>query len=149
VYLSLILALSPYTHKSDQFLAVCSSALLSVVILISVLLKMNAGYIAQQAAAGFDRETASKLLVASNVLVVVLSVAAYAVSARQVGRSDSRASRHTHSSLQDPLLHSAPGAQSSSSEDDQEDTAQAGGVRGLLITAPRSTLWSSSSSSAL
>jgi hypothetical protein len=120
---------------------------LSVVILISVLLKMNAGYIAQQAAAGFDPETASELLVASNLLVVVLSVAAYAVSARQVGRSDSRASRHTHSSLQEPLLHSAPGAQSPS-EDDQEDTAQAGGVRELLMTAPRSTL-SSSSSSAL
>jgi hypothetical protein len=127
VYLSLILALSPYSHKSDQFLAVCSSALLSVVILISVLLKMNSTYIAHQAAVGFDPETASKLLVVSNLLVVVVSVAAYAISisARQDG----------HSSHQEPLLHSAPGAQSSSSEEDEEGIAEADGGRELLMTA--------------
>jgi hypothetical protein len=130
VHLSLILALSPYTYKSDQFLAVCLGALLSVVILISVLLKMNAGYIAHQAAVGFDPETASKLLVASSLLVVVLSVVAYAISARQVGQNDS--TRHGHnSSLQMPLLQSVPGAQSPSSEED----AEAVGVRELPMTA--------------
>ena len=36
VHLSLVLAMSPYTHKSDQFVVVCSNALLGVGILISV-----------------------------------------------------------------------------------------------------------------
>jgi hypothetical protein len=122
-YLSIILSISPYTHKSDQFLAVCSNALLSVVILISVLLKMNSAYIAHQTAAGFDLETASKLLVASNLLVVFASVAAYAISARQAGqREDAFATRHAHN-LQEPLLNSA--------EDDEDDIAEAGGDREL------------------
>jgi hypothetical protein len=81
VHLCLILAMSPYAHRSDQFTAVCANALLSVVVLISVLLKMNAGYIAGTAADGLDRDTAWKLLVTSNVLVVVVSVAAYVISA--------------------------------------------------------------------
>ena len=91
---------------------------------------MNAGYIAHQAAVGFDPETASKLLVASSLLVVVLSVVAYAISARQVGQND--LTRHGHnSSLQMPLLQSVPGSQSPSSEED----AEAVGVRELPMTA--------------
>jgi hypothetical protein len=128
VYLSFILAMSPYIHKSDQFLAVCSNALLGVVIQISVLLKMNSAYIAHQAAAGFDHETASKLLVASNVLVVVVSVAAYAISTRQAGQRDAagRQTRLGRSSLQEPLVHSTEG---------DDDMAEAGDDGGLQMAA--------------
>jgi hypothetical protein len=142
VHLCLILAMSPYAHRSDQFTAVCANALLSVVVLISVLLKMNAGYIAGTAADGLDRDTAWKLLVASNVLVVVVSVAAYVISAAvaqdEQGNlkerafesdlsesllSESSATRHDHdSSHKEPLLNdwldSRPGAQPTAGSDE-------------------------------
>jgi hypothetical protein len=119
VYILLITAHTPYAHKSDHFVAICSNVLLFIVILLSVLLKMNAAYTANLAADGLDPNTVSKLLVASNVLVVVVSVAAFVISDRQAapdepsnyrGSSDkqgfdSLTTRHDDSSLQEPLLH--------------------------------------------
>jgi hypothetical protein len=99
--------MSPCIHKSDQFVAVCSNALLGVVILISVLLKMNSAYIAEQAADGFDREALSMLLVASNLSVVVVSVGAYAVSARQVANDNGTPAEGDKGILEQPLLDSA------------------------------------------
>jgi hypothetical protein len=136
VHLCLVLAMSPYAHRSDQFTAVCANALLSVVILISVLLKMNAGYIAGTAADGLDPDTAWKLLVASNVLVVLVSVVAYVISTAQGEQGNYKegapeddlfeafATRHDHdSSHQEPLLDSMSAAHSTGG--DEEDTAEA------------------------
>jgi hypothetical protein len=80
VYLALLLALSPYVHLSDQFLAVCVNSLLFIVVLVSVLLKMDAPYITGEAADGLDQDTASWMLIASNVLVMAMSLVAYCVS---------------------------------------------------------------------
>jgi predicted outer membrane repeat protein len=123
-YLLLLAILSPYAHKSDNILAVCSNALLSMVILISVLLKMDAAYIANQAAAGISLHTASNLLVACNLLVVVVSVAAYFVSASQLRGdgndepkdADAFDTGDHYRSLQEPLrpAHSAWADESSS-----------------------------------
>jgi hypothetical protein len=120
VYLCLVLAMSPYTHRSDQFTAVCANGLLSVVVLISVLLKMNAGYIAGAVADGLHPDTAWKLLLASNILVVVVSVAAYVISAAQDEGDlvdESFATRHHDSSHREPLLDSRPGAQSTEGDE--------------------------------
>ena len=59
---------SPHTHTSVLTAAVCLLNLL-VVILLSVLLKMDAAYIQRKQADGIDPEVASALLVASNALV--------------------------------------------------------------------------------
>jgi hypothetical protein len=147
LHLSLLLAMSPYAHKSDHFLAVCSNALLCVVILLSVLLKTNAAYIAGAAADGFDPETASLLLVASNILVVVVSVVAYVISARQVVQDeqgfDGFGTRPNHSNLQEPLLHSRSGTQTTRGE---VDAVEIGGGRELLVAAAQSMQSSSSNS---
>jgi hypothetical protein len=144
-YLLLLTALSPFTHKSDHVLAVCTNSLLSMVILISVLLKMNAAYLAGTVADGINPDAATVLLVASNALVVVLSVAAYVVSARQAAQNE-KGHRHDHSSLQEPLLRS--GAHSTGG--DEGDIAEAGGDRELPMSAAaaaESTQSSSASSS--
>jgi hypothetical protein len=126
VHLCLVLAMSPYAHRSDQFTSVCANALLTMVILISVLLKMNAGYIAETTADGLDPDTASNLLVASNVLVVVLSAAAYVISATAQDEQGNPNKGGRGSSQQEPLLDSRPGAQSQSTGGDEEDITEAG-----------------------
>jgi hypothetical protein len=143
-HLLLLTAVCPYAHKSDQFVAVCSNALLFIVILLSVLLKMDAAYIAKEAADGIDLKTASALLVASNVLVVVVSVAAYVVSARQAAQ-DEQGHRHGHNRHHEPLLCSRPGAHSTGGG--EGDIAEAGGDRELLMSAAAESAQSSSSSS--
>jgi hypothetical protein len=145
IHLSLILALSPYAHKSDHFVAVCSNALLCMVILMSVLLKMNGAYLVGTSADGIDPEAASRLLVASNALVVVVSVAAYFISAKQAvhGEQEFDAfASHDHSGFQEPLLHSRPGTPTTA-----VDEGGAGSDRELLVTAAESTQSTSSSSS--
>jgi hypothetical protein len=54
VFFSLVLAMLPYTNKSDHFVAVCSHASLCIVILLSVLLKMDAAFIAKTAGGNFE-----------------------------------------------------------------------------------------------
>jgi cytochrome c biogenesis factor len=112
-YLLLLTRASPYAQKSDDFLAICSNALLFIVIQLSVLLKMNAAYIAGTAADGLEPETASKLLVACNLLVVVMSVASYVISVRQAAQDEkglgSLVTTHDHGSPLEPLLHSLGG----------------------------------------
>jgi hypothetical protein len=142
-HLLLLTAVCPYAHKSDQFVAVCSNTLLFIVILLSVLLKMDAAYIAKEAADGIDPDTASVLLVASNALVVVVSVAAYVVSARQAAQNE-KGHRHDHSSLREPLLRS--GAHSTGG-DEGVITEQAGGDRELRMSAAAESTQSSSASS--
>jgi hypothetical protein len=118
--------MSPYAHRSDQFTSVCANALLTMVILISVLLKMNAGYIAETTADGLDPDTASNLLVASNVLVVVLSAAAYVISATPQDQQGNPNKGGRGSSQQEPLLDSRSEAQSQSTGGDEEDITEAG-----------------------
>jgi hypothetical protein len=133
-HLLLLTAVCPYAHKSDQFVAVCSNTLLFIVILLSVLLKMDAAYIAKEAADGIDPGTASVLLVASNALVVIVSVAAHVISARQAAqtRHDHHSSPHEpFSSLHEPLLHSRSGTQTT-------DIAEARSDREMLMTAAES-----------
>jgi hypothetical protein len=78
--------LKPFANRVDNFLAACLNALLSIVILISVLLKMDTASLLGHTRDDFDAETAAVLLVSCNVLVVVVSVAAYWISVRQAGR---------------------------------------------------------------
>jgi hypothetical protein len=80
VHVALLLKMEPFANRLDNFLAVCLNALLFIVILISVLLKMDA---AGQTGDGFNTDTAAVLLVACNVLVVVMSATAYWISMRQ------------------------------------------------------------------
>ena len=89
-YLALLPVFSPYAAKTDNFLAVSLNALLLIVILVSALLKMNAAYLSGDAAAGFDTNTAARLLVVSNVLVVVITCASYIASVRHSEHSDNR-----------------------------------------------------------
>ena len=44
-YLALLLVFSPYATKTEIFLAVSLNSLLSIVILVSALLKMDAAYL--------------------------------------------------------------------------------------------------------
>jgi hypothetical protein len=74
VYLILLVKMEPFASRLDNSLAICLNALLSVVILISVLLKMDSAYLSGQTSDGFDIETAVNLLVTCNVLVVVVLV---------------------------------------------------------------------------
>ena len=74
VYLILLVKMEPFASRLDNSLAICLNALLSVVILISVLLKMDSAYLSGQTSDGFDIETAANLLVTCNVLVVVVLV---------------------------------------------------------------------------
>ena len=86
----------------------------------------------------------SVLLVASNALVVVVSVAAYVVSARQAAQ-DEQGHRHGHNRHQEPLLCSRPGAHSTGG--DEGDIAEAGGDRELPMSAAAESTQSSSASS--
>jgi hypothetical protein len=86
----LLLQLKPFANRVDNFLAACLNALLSIVILISVLLKMDTASLLGHTRDDFDAETAAVLLVSCNVLVVVVSVAAYWISVRQAGRRHDR-----------------------------------------------------------
>jgi hypothetical protein len=85
LHLVLLLQVKPYQYEMDNFLAACLSALLAVVILISVLLKMDTASLLGQMNDGFDMETAAVLLVTCNVLVMAISVAAYWISVRHSG----------------------------------------------------------------
>jgi hypothetical protein len=89
-YLALLLVFSPYATKTDNFLAVSLNALLSIVILVSAFLKMDAAYLSGTAAAGFHRNTAARLLVVSNVLVILVTCASYIASVRHSEHSDNR-----------------------------------------------------------
>jgi predicted outer membrane repeat protein len=84
-YLVLLVALSPYYHRLDHVLAVGINAMLFTVIQLSVLLKMDAAFIANLTADGISPGTAAYLLVASNVAVVILSVVGYIVSIWKAG----------------------------------------------------------------
>ena len=134
-YIALLLALLPFVDTSDQFLAVCSNGLLFLVILLSVLLKMDAAYISKQAAEGLDPYTASVVLVTSNVLVVVMSVVAYYASARR-GHIAAK-STHLFSSLQEPLCETERHTElhACSTAGNEEETEQACSYRELLISA--------------
>jgi hypothetical protein len=81
-FMALLLMTRPYLHPEDNFLAICLHGLLSIVILVSVLLKMDAASLANDAAEGIDEKTITYLLVTCNILVVVISVASYVVSIR-------------------------------------------------------------------
>jgi hypothetical protein len=89
-YLALLLVFSPYAKKTDNFLAVSLNALLSIVILVSALLKMDVAYLSGHAASGFDTGTAAHLLVVSNVLVILVTCASYVVSVQRSEQSDER-----------------------------------------------------------
>jgi hypothetical protein len=82
--------------------------------------------------------------VASNALVVVLSVAAYVVSARQAAQNE-KGHRHDHSSLQEPLLRS--GAHLTGG-DEGVITEEAGGYRELQMSRMSAAAESTQSSSA-
>ena len=83
VHLILLLRLEPFLNRLDNFLAMCLNALLSIVILMSVLLKMDVAYLNQTGDSGFSKHAIAGLLVACNVFVVVLSICAYCVSIRR------------------------------------------------------------------
>ena len=87
VYLVLLVKMEPFASRLDNLLAACLNALLSIVILISVLLKMDSAYLLGQTSDGFNTETAAALLISCNVLVVVMSIVAYWISVRQLGSS--------------------------------------------------------------
>jgi hypothetical protein len=82
-HLAFVLAMSPFTQVSDQIVAVSSSALLFIVLLLSVILKMNSAYESGLAAAGINPDAAANLLIASNVAVIVFTVAGYFISVWQ------------------------------------------------------------------
>jgi hypothetical protein len=88
VYLTLLIKIEPFTAKVDNILAICLHGVLSIVMLVSVLLKLDVAYLSGQAAAGFDQESATGLLVACNVAVMVVSVVAYVFSVRHAEHSD-------------------------------------------------------------
>jgi hypothetical protein len=82
MYIALLLSVSPYAKKADNFLAVCLNGLLLVVILISVLLKMDAAYLTGRAAVGIKSDVLGAVLVACNVLVLITTVVAYVISVK-------------------------------------------------------------------
>jgi len=86
VYLAMLLKMEPYANQLDNFLAVCLNA--PIVIFVSVLLKMDAAHLLGETSDGFDIETAAVLLVACNVLVVVMSIAAYWIAIRDPDDGD-------------------------------------------------------------
>jgi hypothetical protein len=90
VYLAMLLKMEPFANRFDNFLAVCLNALLSTVIFLSVLLKMDAAHLLGETSDGFDTETAVVLLVTCNALVVVMSVAAYWISIRHSSSGDAQ-----------------------------------------------------------
>jgi hypothetical protein len=87
VYLVLLVKMEPFASRLDNLLAACLNALLSIVILISVLLKLDSAYLLGQTSDGFNTETAAALLISCNVLVVVMSIVAYWISVRHSGTS--------------------------------------------------------------
>jgi hypothetical protein len=89
-YLALLLVLAPYAKTTDNFLVVCLNALLSIVMLVSALLKMDAAYLSQDAAAGFDTDTAVYLLVTSNVFVILMTGVSYIASVWHSEHSNNR-----------------------------------------------------------
>jgi hypothetical protein len=88
VHLMLLLKMEPFANRLDNFLAVCLNATLFIVILISVLLKMDASHLLGETSDGFGTKTAAALLVTCNALVVVMSVAVYWISIRHSGSGD-------------------------------------------------------------
>ena len=119
-YFALLLVLGPYAKKTDNFLAVCLNAMLCIVVLVSALLKLDVAYLSNNAASGFEKETAAQLLVVSNVLVILLTCGCYAISVWRSEHGDDKqgadaesevqllqstsGSRSDYSSLQEPLL---------------------------------------------
>jgi predicted outer membrane repeat protein len=85
MHVALLLALTPFANKADQFLAVGFNALLSITILLSILLKIDQVYLSLDIGNGLDPGTVSGFLIGSNVLVVVMSVGAYCISTWQDG----------------------------------------------------------------
>ena len=76
-YLALLLKLEPFAEPLDNLMAVCLNALFSVVILISVLLKMDAAHLLNQTSGEFDTDAMANLLIVCHVLVIVVFIVAY------------------------------------------------------------------------
>jgi hypothetical protein len=85
IHVALLLALTPFAHKADQLLSVVFNALLSIIILMSIMLKLSQGHLVLNIGYGLDPDTASGILIGANVLVVVMSVAGYCISTWQEG----------------------------------------------------------------
>jgi hypothetical protein len=89
-HVALLLVFLPYATKTDNYLAVFLNVQLSIVILVSAFLKMDAAYLFGDAAAGFDKDTAARLLVVSNVLVILITCVSYVVSVWHSEHIDNR-----------------------------------------------------------